>query len=70
MNLVQFDHKRDRRSLATRYAELEGEVSAKVQAAIQNERVTRDRVEMIEAYLTNWGSLTLKGRLRCLLFGK
>jgi len=57
---LNFNHARDRRSLKHRYAEVEGEVRAMVEAAIQNELITRRRVDALEGVRDRsvWGRLT------------
>jgi hypothetical protein len=63
---INFDHARDRRSLKHRYAEVEGEIRAMVEAAIQNELITRRRVDILDA----WQARPFWGRLTWLLRGK
>jgi len=66
MTTLDFNHRRDRRSLHHRYAEVESEVRKMAEAAIQNEQVTRKRVELLEAILYRpW-----RGKLKWLLLGK
>ncbi len=66
MNTLDFNHAKERRSLHHRYAEVETEVRKMAEAALNNEEITRKRVEHIEMVLTRpfWG------RLRWLLTGK
>jgi hypothetical protein len=66
MSLLEFDHRKDRRSLSHRYAEMETEVKEMATAALQNEQVTRGRVQAIEGLL----SRSFWGRLRWLLTGR
>jgi len=63
---LDFNHARDRRSLKHRYAEAEAEIREIAIAALQNERLTRGRIEVIEALLGR----SLWGRLTWLLRGK
>lgn len=63
---MEFSHAKERRSLQHRHLELEGDVKASAEAAIRNELVTRQRVELLEKFL----SLGFKARLKWLLFGK
>ena len=66
MEPLNFNHARDRRSLKHRYAEVEGEVRAMVEAAIQNELITRRRVDALEGIRDR----SFWGRLRWLLRGQ
>ena len=66
MSLLDFDHKRDRRSIHHRYAEVEAQLKELSLGAFQNEQLTRQRVERIEALLDR----SLWGKLRWLLQSK
>lgn len=59
---TDFDHRRDRRSAHHRFAEHEDAIKA----ALQNEHVTRQRVEALEAMMRR----PFLGRLRWLFLGR
>lgn len=66
MTTLNFNHARDRRSLKHRYAEAQAQIGPLAQAAYQNERLTRERLEVIEVIFKR----PLLGKLRWLLTGK
>lgn len=45
-------------------------INTKAEVAISNEKLTRERVDAIEAWATKFTRLTLKERLRWLLTGR
>lgn len=66
IDVSEFSHAKERRSLSHRYADLEKEVRPLAEAAYRNEQLTRERLRQLEVLMDR----QFLGRLKWLLTGR